>query len=139
VSTETTDHQARAAKGARRYYATCTCGWATPGGMTKSAAAELAAEHEANPPEPELSARPGLVRARKAAGLTQATLADLLGLNRVQVNRWERGAETPNVDTALRVGAALGATVEELFSTAPGTGAGRSHPEETPETVQEAS
>lgn len=110
-----TEHQARAAKGKRRYYATCTCGWATPGGMAKGDAAALAVAHEANPQVQGLPARPGLVRARKAAGLTQASLADLLGINRVQVNRYERGAETPNVDTALRVAQALGVTAEEAW------------------------
>jgi hypothetical protein len=46
-------HEARAAKARRRYFAMCSCGWATPGGMSKAAAAAAAEEHEKQANEEE--------------------------------------------------------------------------------------
>jgi molybdate-binding protein/DNA-binding XRE family transcriptional regulator len=52
---------------------------------------------------------------REAAGLTQAELAEACGLSRQSVGAIEVGRSVPAVDVALRVAAALGASVEELF------------------------
>lgn len=52
---------------------------------------------------------------RKARGLTQAQLAQAVGVSRQTIVSLERGDYSPSVHLALRIGAALAATVEELF------------------------
>jgi transcriptional regulator with XRE-family HTH domain len=54
--------------------------------------------------------------ARQNAGLSQQGLADRLGVHQPDVARWESGRVMPRVDTALRLAAALGTTVEALWS-----------------------
>jgi transcriptional regulator with XRE-family HTH domain len=49
------------------------------------------------------------------AGLTQRQLADRAGLNRVQLAKYESGAQSPSVRTAARIAKVLGTSVEELF------------------------
>lgn len=44
--------------------------------------------------------------ARRAAGLTQAELAERVGVDRVSIGRYEAGAVTPAADTYLRILAA---------------------------------
>jgi len=63
-------------------------------------------------------ARPGtrVAQARHAAGLTQVQLADRLGINRVTLARIETDAATPTLEVALRLEAALGVAVWELFA-----------------------
>lgn len=46
--------------------------------------------------------------ARETAGLTQEQLADLLGVDQVQVSKWERGNTQPRMDRLQRIGAAVG-------------------------------
>lgn len=46
--------------------------------------------------------------AREAAGLTQERLADLLGVDQVQISKWERGNTQPRMDRLQRIGAAVG-------------------------------
>lgn len=49
------------------------------------------------PPEPT----PGLIRAlREALGLTQAQLGEAVGVDKITVSRWERGATKPGKDSA---------------------------------------
>jgi DNA-binding XRE family transcriptional regulator/molybdate-binding protein len=60
--------------------------------------------------------------ARKGRGWSQQQLADAAGVSRQLVGAVEAGRHLPAVDAALRLAAALGATVEELFG-APGAGA----------------
>ncbi len=52
---------------------------------------------------------------RQEAGLTQAALAESIGVTRKTVNTIERGHYVPSTVLALRLAAALGTTVEELF------------------------
>jgi putative transcriptional regulator len=52
---------------------------------------------------------------REAKGLTQAQLADLIGVSRKTVNTVENGVFVPSTIVALKLAAALGCTVEELF------------------------
>jgi len=52
---------------------------------------------------------------REAKGLTQAQLADLIGMSRKTVNTVENGVFVPSTIVALKLAAALGCTVEELF------------------------
>lgn len=53
---------------------------------------------------------------RKAAGLTQAQLAQLTGVSRQTIIATERGDYAPSVYLALRIARSLETTVEEIFS-----------------------
>ena len=52
---------------------------------------------------------------REAQGLTQAQLADLIGVSRKTVNTVENGVFVPSTIVALKLAGALGCPVEELF------------------------
>ena len=52
---------------------------------------------------------------RENAGLTQARLAELVDVSRKSVNTVENGVFVPSTLLALRLAAALGTTVDELF------------------------
>jgi len=52
---------------------------------------------------------------REAKGLTQAQLADLIGVSRKTVNTVENGVFVPSTVVALKLAKALGCAVEELF------------------------
>ena len=56
---------------------------------------------------------------RAMKNLTQAELADRAGITRVSVNAIECGRMVPSVFLALKLAAALGVTVDELFRLAP--------------------
>jgi putative transcriptional regulator len=56
---------------------------------------------------------------RAMKDLTQAELAERAGITRVSVNAIEVGRMVPSVLLALRLAAALGVTVDELFRIAP--------------------
>ena len=51
---------------------------------------------------------------RLAAGLTQQELADRVGTNTVGLSRLENGAVLPSWDTAVRIAAALGVSLDEF-------------------------
>lgn len=51
---------------------------------------------------------------RKAAGLTQAELAHLSGVDQSNISKIERGNMRPMLDTACRIAAALGKRVEDI-------------------------
>lgn len=51
---------------------------------------------------------------RKAAGLTQAELAQKLGIPPQSIGQWERGERQPKLDTLLRIASALDTPLEEL-------------------------
>lgn len=53
--------------------------------------------------------------AREARGLTQAALAEQVGVSRKTVNTVENGVFVPSTLLALKLAAALGQPVEELF------------------------
>lgn len=61
--------------------------------------------------------RTGLLirEARRAAGLSQAELAARLGTKQSVVSRWERGVETPRVDTLSRILQACGFEADLTF------------------------
>ena len=63
--------------------------------------------------------RPLLREARRAAGLTQTQLADLLGVAQQHVARWETGRVEPRARIAVRVSEALGTTVNALWPPEP--------------------
>ena len=57
-----------------------------------------------------------LKQVRKAAGLTQAQLAQFTGVSRQTIIATERGDYAPSVYLALRIAQSLDTTVEEIFS-----------------------
>lgn len=52
---------------------------------------------------------------RERAGLTQAGLAELVGVSRKTVNTVENGVFTPSTILALKLAKALDTSVEQLF------------------------
>ena len=52
---------------------------------------------------------------RTNLGLTQAQLADLVGVARVSIISIEKGHFIPTIETALRISSALGAAIEQIF------------------------
>lgn len=69
---------------------------------------------------PNVAAEPSLIihlkTARTDAGLTQAELADRVGVSRKTINTVENGVFTPSTLLALKLAAALNTSVEALFS-----------------------
>ena len=57
-----------------------------------------------------------LREAREVRGLTQAQLAERIGVSRKTINTVENGIFVPSTVIALRLAAALGEPVEALFS-----------------------
>ena len=53
-------------------------------------------------------------QARKKAGMTQAALADKLGISYVGVSQWENDLRNPKLETLRKIALALGTTVSEL-------------------------
>ncbi len=53
---------------------------------------------------------------REARGLTQAQLAEMVGVSRKTINTVENGVFVPSTVIALKLAAALGEPVEALFS-----------------------
>lgn len=53
--------------------------------------------------------------ARKAAGLTQAQLAEAIGVSRVQVTYYERGTQWPNVQRLVKICKTLGASADRIL------------------------
>lgn len=53
---------------------------------------------------------------RTSAGLTQAELAELVGVSRKTVNTVENGVFIPSTLLALQLAAVLGCKVEDIFS-----------------------
>lgn len=54
-------------------------------------------------------------RLRKAAGITQAELADLVGVDRAYISGLEQGNRNPTVVSLWHVARALGVPVRSLF------------------------
>ena len=52
---------------------------------------------------------------RAKLGITQAELAELVGVSRVSIISIEKGHFIPTVETALRIGKALGVPIEQIF------------------------
>lgn len=53
--------------------------------------------------------------ARKAAGVTQAQLAERLGVYQKDVSRWERNQREPGAVTLASICRALGASADEVL------------------------
>jgi putative transcriptional regulator len=52
---------------------------------------------------------------REKAQLTQAALAEMVGVSRKTINTVENGVFTPSATLAIKLGRALNVAVEELF------------------------
>ena len=52
---------------------------------------------------------------RDKASLTQAALAELVGVSRKTINTVENGVFTPSATLAIKLAKALGLSVEQLF------------------------
>jgi putative transcriptional regulator len=52
---------------------------------------------------------------REKASLTQAALAELVGVSRKTINTVENGVFTPSATLAIKLAHALGLSVEQLF------------------------
>ena len=57
----------------------------------------------------------GLKPRRKAKGLTQRDLAELIGGNRESIRAWECGLYWPSAQFLPDIAKALGCTIEELY------------------------
>ena len=65
--------------------------------------------------EPPLRAKQhGIEDMRRAAGMTQAQLADKIGCSQEHISRWETGTVTPGADTLKRIAEALGCSMDDL-------------------------
>lgn len=62
-----------------------------------------------------------LRQAREARQMTQARLAELLGVDRRVYNRWERGAALPQLDAVVRIAQVLQTSVDALVGLEPPT------------------
>lgn len=58
----------------------------------------------------------GIKQKREALNITQKQLADLLGIERSTVAKWEAGAAFPSAGKLPRLAEVLGCTVGELFT-----------------------
>lgn len=56
-----------------------------------------------------------LARARQAAGLTQAELAEQAGVSYQEISHYEHGRRKPPIDRALRIAAILGEDPAKLW------------------------
>ena len=63
----------------------------------------------------KLKKKTKITEARLAAGLTQEELADLIGVGRTQIQRWEYGYNHVRVDVLMRIGEALGVNWTDLI------------------------
>ncbi len=52
---------------------------------------------------------------RKQKGITQKKLAELTGLNKVNICRWENGNANPDNETILKIAKALNVTTDYLL------------------------
>lgn len=56
-----------------------------------------------------------ITRARMAAGMTQAQLAEAIGVKPQQIGNWERGIRNPKLDALKKMSDALGCDLSDLM------------------------
>ena len=52
---------------------------------------------------------------RKKSNMTQAAVADALGVDQTTVSKWEKGEALPRADTLIKLAALFNCTVDELL------------------------
>ena len=62
-----------------------------------------------------MSFRERLISLRKEKGLTQQALADLAGLNVVQIGRWEKGSSQPSIEALVKLARGLRTSTDQLL------------------------
>ena len=60
-----------------------------------------------------------ILKKRQERGLSQEKLAELIGVSRQAVSKWEVGDAIPDTDKLIPLAKALGITVDELLGNAP--------------------
>lgn len=61
---------------------------------------------------------------RSRLGMSQAELAEHIGVNQTAVSQWERGIITPTLNKARKLAETLGCTIDELYTDEPKKEAG---------------
>ena len=56
-----------------------------------------------------------IARVRREKGITQAQLAERLGIKQPMIARWETGKRKPKIETLMRIAKALGVQWTELW------------------------
>ena len=56
-----------------------------------------------------------LYRLRKERGISQEELADIVGVSRQAVQKWESGASQPNMDNLVAISTYFGVTLDYLL------------------------
>jgi transcriptional regulator with XRE-family HTH domain len=54
-------------------------------------------------------------KARKAAGITQKELAEMIGVHQKDISRWENGERTPNIEAFSGICKALKTSADTLL------------------------
>lgn len=68
-----------------------------------------------------------ILAARRAAGMSQESLAEAIGTSQSRVSKWERGEEMPRIEALYKIAQATGTTAEvALVSGTPGDKAKKS-------------
>ena len=60
-----------------------------------------------------------ILKKRQARGLSQEKLAELVGVSRQAVSKWEVGDAIPDTDKLIPLARALGISVDELLGNVP--------------------
>ena len=62
-----------------------------------------------------MSINENIKEARKAIGLTQKDLADMIDVSQKDISRWETGARTPSVEGVIKICKALNVSADKLL------------------------
>ena len=56
-----------------------------------------------------------ITRQRMAAGITQAQLAEAVGVKPQHIGRWERGERKPKMEALMKMAEAIGCRIDDLI------------------------
>ena len=63
----------------------------------------------------EMNFNENIKKARKAAGITQKELAEMIGVHQKDISRWENGERTPNIEAFSGICKALKTSADTLL------------------------